>query len=772
MQRKSSGWKQAGILSLTAVLLLGQSAGPPISGVSGIAVSEALVTEDDQKAARGKQAMGDNFFAQQRYTEAEAYYRAALALDGSLYDAELGLAKVYVEQKKYDDAEALLKRIYQENPRNLSAIETLAGLYLNSGRLDEALAEYRKGFAWGGGARFQAGAAKILDSQGRTEEAIAALQQGIAAEPQVSDSYQVLGQIYLRRGEYQRAEKLYLDGIQYLKSDSSLYKGLSQVYRALNDYEKATFQLTESLSRHNQDSEAYLMLGDLYSDQGKADMAESQYRQALRWAEDPVVTLGQDRVELAPVKRAELIFKIAQALSGQKQWELAIEADQKALEFDKTRSDIKVHLGQAYAADGQGTEAEKAFAEALAMDPGQPDVLLAAGRYYLGGKRYEAARPLLSQVVQADGRNVEALIALGDTYAGSQRYWQAEDFYRQALALAPKNIVALNRLGAVLRDSGRYEEGLQVFFRLKDLDTAHADAYVGLGDCYYLNGRPAEARSYYEQAFSLDQSDPRVHMGLGYLLLGEGNEGEAKRKFAYAQRLSPSTESLLTKNKAPQGKIEVRPDGGPAPLKVLLDGGVSTDPDGTIVQYDWYLIPGGGQEIAADFTALDGSARAQHLGTGKTLEWLFPSPGQYRLILMVTDDQGAQTRVVHPVAITGGISLRYNGQTVTVDPSAGKIRLESGRVLVPMRLAFELFGATVDYDPATKLITGRLGTREVKLTADSATAWVNGQEQLLDVPARIDEASGRTMIPLRFVAEALGAQVVYSPDTQVVDINR
>lgn len=78
-------------------------------------------------------------------------------------------------------------------------------------------------------------------------------------------------------------------------------------------------------------------------------------------------------------------------------------------------------------------------------------------------------------------------------------------------------------------------------------------------------------------------------------------------------------------------------------------------------------------------------------------------------------------------------------------------------MLVPLRGVFEQLGATVDYDAHTQHILAVRGSQTVELTIGSRQARVGDQPKLLDVPAFT--ISGRTMVPLRFVSESLGASV-------------
>lgn len=100
---------------------------------------------------------------------------------------------------------------------------------------------------------------------------------------------------------------------------------------------------------------------------------------------------------------------------------------------------------------------------------------------------------------------------------------------------------------------------------------------------------------------------------------------------------------------------------------------------------------------------------------------------------------------------------------------------EQGRVLVPMRPIFEAFGKDVTWDAASKTVTARTRfhatagkTNTMKLTVGQKVAYLDGRPVSLDIPARI--VKGRTLIPVRFVSEVLGAEVIWQAATQRVVI--
>ena len=91
-----------------------------------------------------------------------------------------------------------------------------------------------------------------------------------------------------------------------------------------------------------------------------------------------------------------------------------------------------------------------------------------------------------------------------------------------------------------------------------------------------------------------------------------------------------------------------------------------------------------------------------------------------------------------------------------------------GRVLIPLRGVFERLGAFVQWNPASNTVLATRGAAQIQLTIGSRIAFVNGRQVMLDVPPMVVRA--RTLVPLRFVSEAMGARVDWDPSTRTVFI--
>ena len=107
----------------------------------------------------------------------------------------------------------------------------------------------------------------------------------------------------------------------------------------------------------------------------------------------------------------------------------------------------------------------------------------------------------------------------------------------------------------------------------------------------------------------------------------------------------------------------------------------------------------------------------------------------------------------------GSNEIVINDAKATID--AAPI-VENNRTFVPFRALAEAFGATVAYDEATQAVTAELNGTTVVMTIGSATYTVNGVEKTADVAPFIN--GSRTMVPVRFAAEAFGIKVIPTYD--------
>lgn len=166
-----------------------------------------------------------------------------------------------------------------------------------------------------------------------------------------------------------------------------------------------------------------------------------------------------------------------------------------------------------------------------------------------------------------------------------------------------------------------------------------------------------------------------------------------------------------------------------------------------------------GREIAAQMAAC--AAKPQVAGV---IHFRYGSITASSALQRVIAAANSGTAVVSGDNVSSGaISVYVDGKKLTFDQQP---YVESGRVLLPMRVIFEELGASVDYS-AGKIVAQRQDL-VIHLELGSDKMQVGEAEKTLDVPAKA--VGGRTLLPLRAVSEALSAQVDWDGDTKTVNI--
>ena len=116
----------------------------------------------------------------------------------------------------------------------------------------------------------------------------------------------------------------------------------------------------------------------------------------------------------------------------------------------------------------------------------------------------------------------------------------------------------------------------------------------------------------------------------------------------------------------------------------------------------------------------------------------------------------------------------YSEKLISLEIDGTVIRTEvpptviGGRTMVPVRDIFEACGANVTWDPATKKITGSKGGKNVVMQVGSNKLYMNSSVATMDCTPVIIE--GRTLAPARYVALGFGGTTQWDALNKVVVI--
>lgn len=113
--------------------------------------------------------------------------------------------------------------------------------------------------------------------------------------------------------------------------------------------------------------------------------------------------------------------------------------------------------------------------------------------------------------------------------------------------------------------------------------------------------------------------------------------------------------------------------------------------------------------------------------------------------------------------------MEINGVAVPIDSDGTAPVIQDDRTVLPLRAVAEAMGAEVGWDDPSQTVTLAMDGKQLKLQINSGQAWdQNGTSYPLDVPPII--INGRTMLPIRFVAEYFGGKVEWSESSQKIAI--
>lgn len=117
------------------------------------------------------------------------------------------------------------------------------------------------------------------------------------------------------------------------------------------------------------------------------------------------------------------------------------------------------------------------------------------------------------------------------------------------------------------------------------------------------------------------------------------------------------------------------------------------------------------------------------------------------------------------VFASNDIKVAIDGEYVEFDVQP---QLISDRTMVPLRAIFEALGAEVDWDESTQTVIAMKDDITVTATIGNTKMYIDDEERIMDVAPML--LNGRTLVPVRFVAEAFECDVDWDGEYSIVYI--
>jgi tetratricopeptide (TPR) repeat protein len=461
------------------------------------------------------------YLNQRDYTNAVAILESATKTDPTEPETWYGLGVAYRTADQPQKAIEAWRQALKVDPTYSNAIRFLLDIYVSQGTtadvasvVNPALKQTTKdpnywvslGDTLAAALRQKPSLASTID---RTavghcyEKALALAPDDLETQARVADAY-------ADSGDYQHAADAYARLLKARPGNPAILDRLWRMYAQSNQKDKAVATLEQILKRDPLRFEVYNALGDLYDDLDKPERAISNYQQSL--------VLNPNQLNL--------YVRVSLDQMRLKKYADAGQTLTTAKEKFPTKYQIPYLAGLIESDKKNYTNAINSFAEAESLAKEDPEESKPSSAFYF-----------------AYGSACERV--------GSDE--KAASLFRKAIEIDPDNHNAYNYLGYMWADKGIHlEESLELIQKALKLDPDNGAYLDSLGWVYYRLGRYEEALPPLRRAVQIldqegKQEDATVLGHLAEVLLKLDKQKEAVEVLQRASKLEPGNKGIAEK---------------------------------------------------------------------------------------------------------------------------------------------------------------------------------------------------------------------------------
>ncbi|MHB1845087.1 MAG: tetratricopeptide repeat protein [Deltaproteobacteria bacterium] len=496
-----------------------------------------------------------------------------------------------------------LQRLLTLQPKSARALHALGRLATTAGKLEEAIADYRKAVAADPGHQRSSLEADFLQAQleggfdgvdadlralaaghstlspserarlfallgeddaghHRAKAAEDEFKQALVLDPKSGAAMAAYGRFLADQRRPTEALPLLERAVQEHPRDPDLADALARVQLGLGRYLDATRVLAQALSASPSDPRLMTLQGLAALALGKADEAENHFLAALRAApgyEEAHVALGglllargdlpKAKVELeAAVQKAP---KSARAHSGLGDYllsagDLASARGQyeQAILLDAQSATGHFGLGRVFFRQGDLPAAERELRQAEKLDPRQPGLELELGNLLWKEGKLPEAQKALADAMEAAPQDPLPAISLGAVELAAGQIDPAINTLGTAIALSSKLPDAHYYLSKALLQRADNNRSLQEVKTAIEFDPKNADYWFVKGQGEAAIGLFDEAKKSFEQALSLRSEFPDALQQLALVEAQQGDDVDAIASYEKAMSQDPHRSAL------------------------------------------------------------------------------------------------------------------------------------------------------------------------------------------------------------------------------------
>lgn len=402
-------------------------------------------------------------------------------------------AQTAQSEAKYEEAEALWRKVIQQQPNDAAAYARLGSMLFYQDKTTEGIAAFQQAIKIKASAKIYNEYADRLRDNDKLDEAIAAYQEAIKLDAKSDTPHFGLGLVYKQQEKYTEAIAAFRQAIK-LKPNSSNYEALADTLADAKKFAEAIAAYRQAIKIEPSYVWLYNKVADAFGKQGKFNDAVATYRQSINLDSSNLFSY---------IGLADLV-KFPQSIKTLTQY---IKEDPK--------NDIPLQaLGYVYKQNERLNEAATTYRQAIA--------------------------------IKASAENYSSL---GEILLEQNKLNEANTVFRQAIALEASDY-RYNELASVLVAQKKFNEALSICQKVialkESYKTYETCSTVGIG-IYMQQGLKSVMATYKQLSSQIAAKDmAEIYVNLGrHIKFSNGKQEDAIATFQEALKLNPKQKEAM-----------------------------------------------------------------------------------------------------------------------------------------------------------------------------------------------------------------------------------